>query len=641
MKILLNVLLVGGFVLSLAACGGGDDSSSKKEPSKDKIPSLAFDSSLSHITSVNSSAYPVSGSCNPSGGDVKVVIGTPNVIGIFPCSEDGQFSGEMDLSRVELNPPEINASQGTKTAESPPTDLVNDQIGPESPSVTTATGDVLGGDLPHNLEVSCSEVGEIIIVTGSGLDPNPQTHTCIGSGAQSIELSLEPGADLSSPNDLAVSSTDQYGNPASGTTTVIDVPVDTQAPIVSITNSGTMTQGQVATFSVNITDTNIDTNSASFSYNFNVSSGTAAPTSCTANPCVVTVTGASAGPLTFTVAADAIADDVGNAVGDALTSELMVNEAGALSFNEPFPKFNLINRANYPVSGSCDATAGNVVISHSGSTSDIPCETPGHFNITVDLSAASTLEISAMQGTGPSVSPDSKPVSDVDPIASAPVVEDQDLTNAKSLTLDVTCTEIGEVLTFTGTGLRPNQTHACVSEASPETVILSFLNSVETGDTNSITLSSLDANGNETTSPTDFNLPIDNKAPVAVITNIGNIAEGSQATFTIDVTDENIENLSYDVFINQGTVRFFTCEDNPCVVTVSGATLGTLTLTVSANEIEDDAGNTNIGQVSDSLEVQVSALTANAPAANTQNAATYPVSGNCDASRRSGDNYCG
>ena len=94
-------------------------------------------------------------------------------------------------------------------------------------SAPTATGpeDAVFGT-SYDLAIVCNEAGEVVSITGKGLDPNPQTHTCTASGPEDFSLSLKQEVSFPSPNDLTISSKDQDENPTDKTTTV-DVPINT------------------------------------------------------------------------------------------------------------------------------------------------------------------------------------------------------------------------------------------------------------------------------------------------------------------------------------------------------------------------------------------------------------------------------
>ena len=108
----------------------------------------------------------------------------------------------------------------------------SDKEGPTSAPTATAPSDPVGG-ASYNLAIVCNEAGEVVSITGEGLEPDPQTHTCKASGAEEFSLSLKQEVNISSPNNLTLSSKDEHGNLA-GSTTTVDVPIDTIAPTVSI-----------------------------------------------------------------------------------------------------------------------------------------------------------------------------------------------------------------------------------------------------------------------------------------------------------------------------------------------------------------------------------------------------------------------
>ena len=188
-------------------------------------------------TSLNAVSYEVSGNCDVGQGDVTVTVENANPV-MVTCTEDpaGAYTALLDISEVVANPMSVTVEQNGNT-KSPSPSPANDQDGPASaPTATPPSAAV--STISYNLVIACSEAGEVVSITGSGLNPDTQTHTCAGSGPENFSLSIEGGENFSTQNNLSLSSTDQYGNPAGGTTTV-DVPIDTSAiqPTVSIDNS--------------------------------------------------------------------------------------------------------------------------------------------------------------------------------------------------------------------------------------------------------------------------------------------------------------------------------------------------------------------------------------------------------------------
>ena len=204
-----------------------------------------------------------------------------------------------------------------------------------------------------------------------------------------------------------------------------------------------------------------------------------------------------------------------------------------------------------------------------------------------------------------------------------------------SYDLAIVCNEAKEVVSITGKGLKPDppQTHTCKASGA-DTFSLRIKQGVSFPSPNDLTISSTDEHGNSAGNTTTVDVPIDTLAPSVAITNGGDIIEGSSASFEVTVMDDHIEGLSYIVSVNQGSANPTTCTVSPCTVTVSGALEGSLTLTVAAGGVVDDAGNSNAAQASNSLNVGATTLSVtSAPIGTSLNAASYEVMGTCVASQ--------
>ena len=234
----------------------------------------------------------------------------------------GRIVKTISISSLVLFSSLLLVSCGGSDDKKDAANSVGDKEGPASAPRATAPDGLLVGEASYNLSIVCSEAKEIVSITGSGLDPATQTHTCAGSEAEDFPLKIKQGVSHPSPNELTISSTDQYENPASGTTTV-NVPIDTLAPSISIRNDGDIIEGSVANFEITITDDHI----TNLSYVFSVNQGSVTSTTCTLNPCEVSVSTVREGPLTLTVATEAITDDAGN------------SNAAEVNNSLEFPKF--------------------------------------------------------------------------------------------------------------------------------------------------------------------------------------------------------------------------------------------------------------------------------------------------------------
>ena len=557
-------------------------------------------------------------------------------------SVDGEFSGEINLTPVVSNPPAIRLVQRSITVYVNTVDLpLNDQVGPSSAPVATAPSGPVGGDgaSSYNLLIHCNEEGEVVSIEGNGIDPSPQTYTCQSEGQETFPLGLVSGIEESSPNILTLNSQDKYEN-SSAQFTQVDVPIDTLGPRVSVTGGPNIIQGQRANFTISLTDENLGSTSYTAS-----TSGTENQTyTCTSNPCQITTqVVTSNGNLTLTVAAHSVPDSIGNQ-GDATAQShtITVLAPGVLAFNA-LDNINTQNSHSYRISGQCDSRLGNVTVNISGATQSLSCNTvggstngSGTFNETMNVSGvtANPPTITLSQGSQPSVNGPSI-INDQTPITQAPNIPDQSPSGGTSKTLSIQCNEIGEVLTFSGSGLDPvTQTHTCLG-ASPnsDSVTLRFGNDVETNASNSITVSSVDVNENPTTNNSSFIFQIDNRSPIPMVTAGSNIIVGDDATFTVTITEGN----SFTPFtpsVSSGTVSSGTCQSSPCTVTVSEVLQGNLTLTVAVGAIEDIAGNTNTAPASANLSVGASGLSVNSVDTVTSlNANNYEVSGNCESTQ--------
>ena len=579
-------------------------------------------------TSLNATSYPVSGNCDVGQGDVTVTVENANPVPVDCTGDPGNYTALLDISEVTADPMSVTATQGGNTKNFSPSPA-NDQKGPASaPMATAPTGPV--GGASYNLSILCNEAAEVVSITGKGLEPDPQTHTCAGSGAENFLLSLKQGVSFPSPNNLTLNSKDQYENPAGGTT-IVNVPIDTLAPSVAITNGGNITEGDNASFTITVTD---DSDFVAFTPE--ISNGSVRSGDCLSSPCSVVVSGALAGTLTLTVAAGDVVDAAGNA-NTAEVSDSLTVIATTLSVTSASMGTSL-NAASYPVSGNCVASQGTVTVTVETASPVMATCTgdPGNYTALLDISGVTANPLSVMveqSGNTRSLSP--SPANDQNGPASAPMATAPagPVGGGASYNLPIDCNEAGEVVSITGSGLNPDsQTHTCTGSGA-ETFSLSLKQGVSFPSVNNLTLNSTDQYGNPAEGTTIVNVPIDTLAPSVAITNGGNIIERNNANFTITVTDDSdFVAFTPEVSNGSGSVTSGTCSSSPCSVVVSGTTTtGTLTLTVAAGDVVDAAGNANTAEVSNSLTVIATTLSVtSAPTGTSLNAASYPVSGHCD-----------
>ena len=579
-------------------------------------------------TSLNAASYEVIGTCVANQGTVTVTVETASPV-IESCTGDpGTYTALLDISGVTANPMSVIAEQSGNTKSLSPSPA-NDQQGPASaPTATSPIAPV--GDAYHDLPIVCTEAGEVVSITGSGLNPDSQTHTCTNSGPENFLLGIKQEVSFPSVNNLTLNSTDQYGNPAGGTT-MVDVPIDTVVPSVSITNGGDIIEGNNASFTVVVTD---DSDFIAFTPEVSSGSGDVTSGACSSSPCSVVVSGTTAGTLTLTVAVGAVVDAAGN-VNTAEASDSLTVIATTLSVTSA-PMGTSLNATSYPVSGNCDVGQGDVTVTVETASPVIENCTgdPGTYTALLDISgvAAGSMSVMAEQG-GRMESFSPSPANDQNGPASAPTATGpSNPVGGASYDLPIVCAEAGEVVSITGSGLNPDsQTHTCVGSGT-ENFSLILKQGVSFPSVNNLTLNSTDQYENPAGGTTMVDVPIDTLAPSVAITNGGDIIEENDANFTITVTnDSDFIAFTPEVSSGSGDVTSSACSSSPCSVVVSGALVGTLTLTVAAGDVVDAAGNSNTVEVSNSLNVGATTLSVtSAPMGTSLNAASYPVSGNCD-----------
>gem|GEM_PF-6804512 len=400
-----------------------------------------------------------------------------------------------------------------------------------------------------------------------------------------------------------MSSVDVNGNLTTNNTT-FNLPIDNVAPTVSVVAGADITQGQTASFTVTVTETNFGT----INYSVATSGAETASYNCTSNPCnVTTATIVNTGSLTLSVAIAVVSDSAGNSNASLASDNLTVVASGALAIGNPLPTLNSQNASSYPVSGMCDDALGDVTLTVGtpNQMQNFTCVSPGTFsgNMTsLGSVTANPAVISATQA-GNTVSASPQPVNDQTPITNAPSIGNQSGATGTSTTFSMTCSEVGEVVSFTSAALDPSpQAHTCTS-ISGENVTLDLASGQDGTTASSVTVASEDVNGNPTTNSGSFNLTVDNIAPTVSIAAGSDVTLGTDATFTVTVT-EATSFADFTPTTSNGTVSSGACSSSPCTVTVTGIDLiGPLTLSVAIAGVADAAGNTNIAAASDSLEI--------------------------------------
>ena len=403
-----------------------------------------------------------------------------------------------------------------------------------------------------------------------------------------MTLNLVSGTETGSTNEITVSSKDSSGNPTTNDSTFI-LPIDNIAPTVSIAAGPTVAVGGEATFTITITDQNLNAN-----FTPTTSSGTVTSGACTTASCPVTVTGFNSGSLTLTVATGEVTDLAGNTNGVMASDNLTVS-ASDLSVSS-LPMATSLNAANYTVSGNCESTQGDVTVTvgtPNVTQTGVSCS-GGNYSTTVNINSvtSSPLVVTVTQSTN-TVNPSSPPENDQDGPTSAPLATaPSGYVGGASYDLAIGCNEAGEKVSITGSGIQNGTQNYTCGGAGSESVTLTLQQNTLLS-SNSLTIDSKDEHDNPAGTSTSVNFPVDTKGPTVTITDGGDVGVGGSATFNITVADVNLpSSWNYTPTVNSGTLSPTSCTANPCQLTVTGANSGTLTLTVGTNSISDDLGNT-------------------------------------------------
>ena len=214
----------------LSACGGSDKDSDSSGSSDKEGPASA-PTATEPTDPISGASYDLAIVCN----EAKEVVSITGE-GLEPdpqthtCKASGEEDFSLSLKQGVHFPSPNNLTISSKDQDGNAADkttMIDVPIDTRT-SAPTATGPeeaVFGAS--YDLAIVCNEAGEVVSIMGEGLEPNPQTHTCTGSGAEDFSLNLKQNVSLPSPNNLTLSSTDQDGNPKNKTT-MVDVPIDTR-----------------------------------------------------------------------------------------------------------------------------------------------------------------------------------------------------------------------------------------------------------------------------------------------------------------------------------------------------------------------------------------------------------------------------
>lgn len=270
----------------------------------------------------------------------------------------------------------------------------------------------------------------------------------------------------------------------------------------------------------------------------------------------------------------------------------------SLNLDSGLPIINLLNSSNYFVSGNCD-NDDDILIEFSTPLANATAVcSSGRFSTFIDLSDLISVNptVTLTQGENIiTVDTNLIPLNDQIPIPSSPVVEDV-LTSpsANNVNINFNCEEIGQKIIFSGNGIQNNPLLFQCNSIGTESINMIFHDNFESN-TNLITISGFDNNGNPNTVNTSFNLPIDTKAPTFSVQSTGSLIQGEDLEIIIEFSDLNLpSSFNYSVILSGAINETVTCISNPCLISKPQTQAeGQLTLAISSNAVSDIANNSS------------------------------------------------
>ncbi len=315
------------------------------------------------ITSMNSSAYPVSGACTTAAGTVTVRVGTQ--MAMTACSA-GLFSTTLNASSLADGPSvAVTASQTNVTGTGSDTRTTQkDTVAPSAPSITTPTEAARINTATPTITGTAEALASLVVRRGA-------TTVCTvivpANGVWSCVAAAIPEGAVT----ITATATDPVGN-ASAPSPARNFTVDTAAPAApTITNPA-----QNATVGINPTVAGTAEANATVS----VTEGAVLVCSVTAN-----ATGQWSCPTTYQPGTRTITatqrDVSGNGSAPSAPRQFTVAAVPTVTLDTPGP-INGVNASAYPIAGTCTASAGTVTVTVGSATATAACPS-GTFTTTI------------------------------------------------------------------------------------------------------------------------------------------------------------------------------------------------------------------------------------------------------------------
>ena len=588
---------------------------------KDTIIPTVTIASAPAINSINSSAYPISGTCSENTRTVSVNVGG---VSATPICSGSAWSASMNVSGV--------ADSGSVLVTANHSDSAGNNSVQASTTVVKATGlptvaftssPAINNTNKSSYPVSgtCSENTRIVSINIGGVTAAP---TC-SSGSWSAAMNLSGVSDNASVSATADHS-DAVGNNANQATT--SILKDTVIPTVAITSSPVINNANKASYTVSGT---CSENTRTVSVNVG---GVAATPVCTTLAWTTTVNVAAvADNAALSITANHT-DVAGNASTQASASVIKDTTNPTVTIASA-PAITNANKTSYTVSGACSENTRTVSVNVGGVTSTPTCSSLA-WTATLNVSAvadSSTVSVtadhtdaSANVATQASTSVIKDTTDPTVAITSAPAINN---TNKAAYSVSGTCSENTRTVSVNVGGITAGPTCSGLTWTSTLNVT-----AVADSGSVSITANHTDAVGNSATQAS-ASVVKDTVIPTVTISAPSAINNNNDSAYVVSGTcSENSRTVSVNV---GGVTATPTCSSLAWTTTlnVSGiADSGTVSITANHTDAVGNAASQASASVAKDTTLPTVAITSST-AINDANKAAYTVAGTCSENSRS------
>ena len=370
---------------------GNTGNATQQSANKDIVPPTVSINALNDANAANASTYTVSGSCSVDDGNVTVFIaGATPANQPVSCSPGGTWTATFDVSAIAdgtnaivVDATQTDAANNTGTATQATAD--KDIIAPSV--VINALSDANASNASAYVITGTCTINDGNVTTSiTGATPSSQAVACSAGGTWTATFNVSAIADGTNAIVANANQTDDSGN--TGNAVQLSADKDTVVPAVTVDPLVEVNANNVTTYPVTGTCSIGDSNVVVM-----LAGASPASQSVVCNP---------DGTWSATFDVSAIADGEDNIVVNANQTDASgnttttANQASDKDSTLPVVVIdtlvdgNIVNKASYPVTGTCTIGDGNVTVDLVGaspSSQAVTCNPDGTWNATFDISA--------------------------------------------------------------------------------------------------------------------------------------------------------------------------------------------------------------------------------------------------------------